>query len=71
MKLILHSIGEGRYTFSSKTIPLSDLYEGNIDVEFKIYIKDNAGVFSYLYNTYTGNFVILTEGKRALAQNLR
>jgi hypothetical protein len=65
MTFVLHGIGEGRYTYSSKTVPLSDLYEGNIDVQFRIYVKDANGVFNVLYNIYEGNFVILTEGKRA------
>ena len=65
MKFVLHGIGEGRYTYNSRTVPLSDLYEGNIDVQFRIYVKDANGVFNVLYNIYEGNFVILTEGKRA------
>ena len=62
--LTLHGIGEGRYTFSSKSVPISELYEGEIDVQFRIYTKDEDGVYNVLYNTYNGSFVVLTEGKR-------
>ena len=65
-KLTLHGIGEGRYTFNTKDIPLTDLQEGEIPVQFRIYVKNENGVYDVLYNTYYGTFTVLTEGKRAI-----
>ena len=64
-KLTLHGIGEGRYSYNTRNIPLSNLKEGSIPVQFRIYTKDTNGAYTNLYNTYNGTFTILTEGKRA------
>ena len=65
-KVVLSSIGEGRYVYNSKYIFLSNLPVGEFEVNFNVYMKDENGEYSNLINKYTGMISVMKEGKRAL-----
>ena len=65
-KMVLHSIGEGKYVYNSKYISLADLPVGEFNVTFNLKMKDSNGGYSIINNVYNGSLTVLSEGKRAL-----